>query len=307
MSKNLEVKEMNPNIFLGLRNIPSLNYHRPGTLKECLDLIRTFKSNSKILAGGTDLIPAFRAGRLFMSQEGHLIDVNGVKELDYIREEEGTIKIGALTRLAEVESSQVIRKRVPVLGQAIAQMGSLQIRNLATIGGNLCNASPAADSAIPLLALDSIVKVANSERERLIPLNDFFTGPGKTVLSDDEMLVEIQIPLSNASGSCVFYKLGRRNAFTLSVVSIGVYVEKEGNRVRNARIALGAVAPTPMRAYNGEKYIMSRNLQREVIEETGRIVSEETKPISDVRASAFYRRQMAFILTKKALNCISYS
>jgi len=298
---------MNQNIFLGLRNIPSLNYHRPGTLKECLDLIRTFKSNSKILAGGTDLIPAFRAGRLFMSQEGHLIDVNGVKELDYIREEQGTIKIGALTRLAEVESSQVIRKRVPVLGQAIAQMGSLQIRNLATIGGNLCNASPAADSAIPLLALDSIVKVANSERERLIPLKDFFTGPGKTVLSDDEMLVEIQIPLSNASGSWVFYKLGRRNAFTLSVVSIGVYVEKEGNRVRNARIALGAVAPTPMRAYNGEKYIMSKHLEREVIEETGRIVSEETKPISDVRASAFYRRQMAFILTKKALNCISYS
>ena len=296
---------MGKKAFLGLRNLPQWHYHKAMSLSEALQLLDSFDGKAKIIAGGTDLIPALRAGRLTLGSNTHLIDVSHIRELSYIKEEEGVIKIGAATKLSEIVASEVVRKHTPVLANAISQMGSLQIRNLATIGGNLCNASPAADSAVPLLVLNSAVKLASITRERLLPLTDFFVGPGQTALSQDEILLEIQVPIPNASAKAVFYKLGRRNAFTLSVISVGAYLAKVDNKVLDIRIALGAVAPTPIRAFKAEKYLLHEGIREEALNKAARIVAEEISPISDVRATAWYRREMANNLVKNILKTIA--
>jgi len=288
--------------FVGLRAIPEIEYHRATELGEALKLLSQHKENCKIIAGGTDLIPAARRRRTLLPEHTHIVDISSTEGLDYIIKDGYMIRIGAITRVSEIEMSTVIKENALILANAASQIGSLQVRNLGTIGGNLCNASPAADTAPPLLVLNAKVKVRSINKQRLVPLQEFFMGPGKTTLTPEEILTEVQIPLIKPAGNSYFIKFGRRNAFTLSIVSVAALVKVENGVFDDIRIALGSVAPTPIRASKAEEHLIGHKVNEQVIDDGANVVANEVKPISDVRASAEYRRDMAYVLTKRAIS-----
>jgi len=288
--------------FVGLMAIPQIEYHRPTELKEALKLLNELKGSCGIFAGGTALVPAARRGKMSPSWGIHIVDISSIKELDYVVKDGDMIRIGAVTKLSEIAESAVVRKYAPILADAASQIGSLQIRNQGTMGGNLCNASPAADTAPPLLALDTMINLRGVDKERTVSLTEFFTGPGKTILASGEILAEIQIPIMGSTAGACFIKLGRRNAFTLSVVSVATLVKIKDGIFDDVKIALGAVAPTPIRASKAERYLTGKKVNEQVIDEGAKIVDSEVRPICDVRASAEYRKDMSHIITKRALN-----
>ena len=287
--------------YIGSRALPKFVYHHPEDLQEAIRLLNELEGRCKIIAGCSDFIPAIRRGAWSFPDGFNLVDLNGIRELSFVAEEGTRIRVGAATRLSDIIQSPLIQKRAPVLAEAGKEMASMQIRNRATVGGNLCMASPAADAAPPLLVLDAAVRVKGIDREELIPLNKFFVGPGKTVLSSREIVTEVEFPGMNPDERSCWIKMGRRNSFTLSIVSVATWAKIKGDTFSDLRIALGAVAPTPIRAVEAEQYLIGKKTSEEVIRKGAEIAAGEIKPISDVRASAEYRRDMANVLTKRAL------
>ncbi len=281
-----------------MKLIPPYRYLRPKNLQEAVEQLGRYGEEAKILAGGTDLIPMIRDCLITPKT---MIDISFLDELRYIREEGDMIKIGALTTHSEILKSPLINGKTGVLAKAEKVLGATQIRNRGTIGGNLCNASPAADTAPPLMVLNAKLKAISVEGERIIPIEEFFTGPRKNALKPNEILVEVQVsPEPEKSGSS-FIKLGRRRALTLSVVSTAALIVMDGVKCRDARIALGAVAPTPVRAKETEKLLINKELNGEVISSAAEKVVEEINPITDIRGSAEYRKEMSKVLTKRCL------
>ena len=278
--------------------LPKFKYLQPKSLEETLGLLDKYGEQAKLLAGGTDLIVKMKDG---VVKPKYVIDLSRLEELKFISKENGVIKIGALTTLREIETSPIIRENVHVLSDAIEKMASWQIRNLGTIGGNLCNASPAADTAPPLLVLEAELKLTSSEGERTVPIDQFFTGPGETILKNNELLTEIQIPIMSNHAGTAFLKLGRRFAHTLSIVSVATLVVVEDDVFKDVRIALGSVAPTPVRAKKTEDRFRGLSATKDAVEKSCVWVVEDISPISDVRASAEYRKEMSIVLTKRAL------
>lgn len=286
--------------FLGLRTIPEVNYHRPTGLDEALKLLMELQERAAIVAGGTDTIPAaHRIGSL--SSCSDIVDISNIKDLGYVVKDDSLIRIGATTKLSLVSTSIVVQQYVPILADAVRQLGSLQIRNMGTIGGNLCNASSAADTAPPLLSLEATVKLQTVDGERIVPLNEFLTGPGKTSLTAGEMLTEVQIPVTGSVEDWYFIKLGRRNSFTLSIISVAALVTVKNGSFDSVRISLGAVAPTPMRARQAESELVGKSINEQIIDSAARLASSEVAPIDDVRATAEYRKDMAYVLTKRGI------
>jgi CO/xanthine dehydrogenase FAD-binding subunit len=272
------------------------SFHRPRSIREALRLLRSGGSRARIVAGGTDVIvqadPSIRS----------LVDITKLG-LTYIRRTEGVLAIGATTTMAGVEDSAAIRALAGgILAKAAAACGSIQVRNMATVGGNLVNGSPAADTAISLLAMDASVVLAGATSRRKVPLTRLFAGPGKTAL-DGALLVEIQVPVPARGGrwGWSFQKLGRTES-DIAVVSVaaGLQVDAHG-KCKSARIALGAVAPTPLRAKGAEQMLIGLKLTTELVALACEQVALEVSPISDVRAPAAYRRDMARVLTERAL------
>ena len=276
--------------------MPEFNYFRPRSLKEATDLVARLE-DFKILAGGTDLLIDLRIGRY---RPKNVVDISGIKELSYIVDEGGIIRIGALTKLQDIVESPVVRGKLLALAEAVEQMGSWQVRCMGTVGGNLCNASPAADTAPPLMVYEARVKALSTRGEREIPITKFFKGPRETKLMRDEILTEVIIPYIDGAGTATL-KLGRRNAFTLSVVAVSTLVKVSNGRFEDVRIALNAVAPRPVRAVRAEEFLRGREVCMEVIDEGSKLVVKDISPISDVRASAEYRRDMSVVLTRDAL------
>jgi carbon-monoxide dehydrogenase medium subunit len=291
--------------FIGSRVLPDLVYHYPKGIQEALGLLKELKGESKVIAGCTDLIPAIRRGAQSFDDGLNMIDVKRIGALCSISKEEDRIKVGAAVRLTEIAHSPIILKYAPVLAEAVDEMASQQIRNIGTVGGNLCTASPAADTAPPLLVLDAQVRIKGIENEKTVPLKDFFLGPGQTLLGPKDILAEIEFPALGPEAKTSRIKLGRRNAFTLSVVSVAITAKIRKGVFDAVRIALGAVAPIPMRAQKAEGYLNGKEVNGQTIEEGAKIAAGEVKPISDVRASAEYRKDMVHVLTKRALTaCI---
>jgi len=292
--------------FVGSSALPNLVYHRPTHMKEALSLLNTIKGELKIIAGCTDIIPAIRRGKWSFADGLHMVDIKRIKKLNSVTREGDTIRIGAATRLSDIERSPLIREHAPILADAVSEMASLQVRNTGTIGGNLCTASPAADCAPPLLVLDTKVKVKGIYNEKLVPLAEFFIGPGKTILGPKEILAEIQFSVMNSHGKSCWIKMGRRNGFTFSVVSVATLIKARDGFFDDVRIALGAVSPTPIRALRAEKHLIGKKVNEQIIDEGAKVVQSEVKPISDVKASAEYRIDMSYILTKRAIvSCLS--
>lgn len=282
--------------------LPKFDYYRANDLHEALNMINSYGRTGKILAGGTDLIVKMRKGLLAPKV---VVDVNNIEELSAITIVDGEIAIGSLVRLEELVRNATIRRLFPVLARTASLMGSWQIRNLATVGGNLANASPAADLAPPLLVLGAKAIVTSVNGERAVDLREFFRGPGLTSLKENELLKEVRIPLSSASSlsSCSsFVKLGRREASNISIVSAAVHLLLRGDTIEKAKIALGAVAPTPLRVEAVEGKLEGLDIASTAVYDVLEEVKAHVKPITDLRATAEYRREMSYVVVKRALD-----
>jgi CO/xanthine dehydrogenase FAD-binding subunit len=264
-------------------------YLAPSTLSEALLLLAQDAGQARLLAGGTDLLVRMKDGLL---EPERIIDLRRVTALGGIREDAGMIWIGAMARHSEVASSSLIQAKAPLLAEACRMIGSWQIRNLGTLAGNLVNASPAADSVPPLFTLNAEVILTNQRGERTVPVALFAEGPGRNCLGKDELLTSIRFsPLPDTAVS-FFLRAGQRRALAISKTSlafIGILDDRRSTW-KDVRIALGAVAPTVIRAHRAETYLVGKPLNRNVLKEAAAIISEEAKPISDVRSTIEYRR-----------------
>ena len=279
----------------------SFDYQKVYTLQEALNAASAAKAKgtSAFLAGGTDLLVQIKERK---KQPRYVIDVKGVRELVGLTLLEDQLSIGALTCIRTLETSLSISEKVPLLAQAAAKLGSVQIRHRATIGGNLCNASPSADTAPALLALEAQTEICGKEGTRVINLDKFFVGPGATVLADGEILTRLKIPLTLKRRGAVYYKLSTRKAMDLAFVGVAVLLELDGgDRISKARIALGAVAPTPVRAPSAEQRLEGKILSLDAARESAELAAQFCNPISDLRASAEYRREMVRELCQQGL------
>lgn len=272
-----------------------VDYRRANTIQEACEFLE--QPSTRVIAGGTDIL----LRRTRMSGDLVLVDINPIRELVGIRQEADGIRIGAMTRLADVARAKIFQQAAyQALVQGAVQVGSPQIRNLGTIGGNLCNAAPSADTAAPLLALDAVAEIASRKGTRTIPFADFFVGPGKTVLGRGEMLTSIFIPTPVEGTKSVYFKHSPRRAMDLAFVGVAVVLKSAAER--RVSIALGAVAPTPIRVPKAEELIQkSGNVTVEILTEAARISADAAKPISDVRSSAAYRIEMIRVLTLRGL------
>lgn len=272
-------------------------YFEPKTAHEALSLLKKYGEKAKVMAGGTDLIVRMKLGQWVPN---YIINIERIPEWKYINEE-GLVKIGCATRICELENSKVIQNRYTALQEAAKLFSSTQIKNMATIGGNLCNASPAGDTACALLVFESSVKLVGDNGERIIALEEFFLEPGKTVLSPDEILTEILMAETGRQTASTFLKIGRVKA-DMAKISVAIRVERDNEIVKSLRIALGSVAKTPMRLKNIEKKVEGESFVNGLIEEISRLVSKEIRPITDVRSTAEYRREVSKYLVGEALS-----
>lgn len=263
----------------------------PQTLGEALDLLDRHGPEAKILAGGTDLLVQMKQEKV---SPAHLVNIMKIAELGHVTEN-GGVRIGAATKLSQVRTYCSRTEKYKALFEAISVLGKPQVWNMGTIGGNLCNASPAADTAPPLLVFNGRVTLKSKNGERTLGLEDFFEGVNRTAIATNELMMEIVLdPVAGSSGSA-FVKMARVGA-DISKITCAVAVHREGNMCSTCRIALGAVAPVPMRAKGAEAILTGQEIGESLVESAGRKVSEEIKPIDDVRSTAVYRRTVASIL-----------
>ena len=277
----------------------SFDYYAPQKLSEAATLLRKHGKKASCLAGGTDLL--LRMEHRAVSP-GVLIDLKKVRELRGIKTKGKDLTIGALTPMDEIVNSRPVQKHYGIIGKAASLVGSLQTRNRATVGGNLCNASPAADTATPLIVYSAKARIAGSGKQRVVPLEDFFVGPGKSCLKPNELLKELIVPSPPARSGGSFQRC-TRTAMDIAVVNCSVFLtlNAKGEMVKDIRIALGAVAPVPIRAHGAEDFLKGKNPDQGTIEETADRAAEFSKPIDDIRSSASYRREMVRVLTRRAL------
>jgi carbon-monoxide dehydrogenase medium subunit len=277
----------------------SFDYQKVYSLQEAFDAASASKGASAFLAGGTDLLVQIKEGK---KQPRCVIDVKGVHEMVGLTASEDELFIGALTCIRTLETSLLVSEKAPLLAQAAAKLGSVQIRHRATIGGNLCNASPSADTAPALLALEAQAEICGNTGTRVIDLDRFFLGPGTTVLGDGEVLTRLKIPLTRKRRGSTYYKLSTRKAMDLAFVGVAVLLELDGDdRISKACIALAAVDPTPIRVPSVERQLEGRVVSLEAARESGELAARSCNPISDLRASAEYRKEMVRELCQQGL------
>lgn len=279
-----------------MMSLQGFEYAEPTTLEEAFAILgRNY--GTRILAGGTDLVLGMRE-RKFEARV--VVNIKKIPGLDRIQtDEHGGLRIGALVTINAIDSSELVRTAFPMLASAAHNLGSYQIRNRATVGGNLCNASPAADTAPPLIALGAVAKIAGPREERLVKLEDFFIGPGKMALSKDEILVEVDVPNPPRGSYGAYLKHGPRNAMDIATVNAALMFTLSGQKCVDARIVLGSVAPIPMRARKAEAEIRGKPIDDNTMRKVAELASQECSPISDVRASAEYRRAMVKVVVRR--------
>jgi len=276
-------------------------YCAPKTLDEALEVLRA--GEVSLFAGGTDLMPQAQAGRVQLAPV--LMNLRNIAGLGGIEEATGVVRIGALTTITELMDSALVRERLGALWQACDHFASDQLRNAGTLGGNVCNASPAGDTLVPLLVLDArvvlVAKPNGALETRRMPLTEFLLGPGRTARAPQELLTAIEIPLPRADFHSAFFKLGTRPALDIAAISIGLGAMREADVLRTVRIAFGALAPTPIRAPRTEAALEGRALDAQTIDAAIQAADAEIRPISDLRASDWYRREMVHNMLRRML------
>lgn len=272
-------------------------FYKAKSLQEACDLLAQFGGKAKLLAGGTDLMVLMNRG---LVTPGVLISI-GECGLNYIKEVDGNLVIGAATPHAEIVRSALVQARAPLLAQVVKTIGSPAIQNMGTIGGNLANASPAADSAAALLALGASLVLASTKGERTVAVADFFKGPGETVLAADEMIKEVIVPAQAAGAKWAFRKIGKRRADVCPTISMAVAAQMDGKQCKSVRIAVGSAAPTPLLSKKASEMLAGKAVDEGLVAQVAAAVAGETSPIDDVRATAWYRRRASEALVKQLL------
>ena len=274
------------------------DYLIPTSIQEAISLHESHGEQSNYIAGGTDVMVKIKQGKI---NPQVLISLKRLKGLDHIIYEKGELRIGAMVTHRMLELSPVIRKEFPILIDAVENIGSVQVRNVATIGGNIVNGVPSADGAIPLLTLGAQVRTVGPEGERTVALEDFFVGPGKTCLKSGEILSEFVVPELPAHSGAAYWKHTRRGAMELAILGVGVLISLKDDMktCAEARIGLGVLAPTPMRAKKAEAILKGKKVDEETLKEAGSTAAQECKARDSIRGKAWYRRGMVELFVRR--------
>jgi carbon-monoxide dehydrogenase medium subunit len=276
---------------------PKFDYHAPTTVEQAIELLGRYGGDAKILAGGQSLMPLLN---FRLSRPAALVDLNRIPSLAYVREQDGQVRLGAMTRQRTIEFSPVVRERVPLLGEATRWVGHLPIRTRGTIGGSIAHADPAAEYPAVLTALEGEVVARGPKGERVVKAKDLFQTYLTTSLTPDEILVEVRMPAMPAGAGYALEEFARRHG-DFAIVGIAAVVVKDGARCALARLATAGAGPVPVRLRAAEEILERDGLTDAAIEAASRRVSELVSPDSDIHASADYRRHLAGVLTKRAL------
>ncbi len=276
-------------------------YLEPGTLRECVEMLGHYGSEARLLAGGTDLVVKLRSGTL---RPRAVITLGIIKELRTLkRNSDGSVEIGAMQTLREVERADLLRDDFDLIRRGAGCVSSMQVRNVATLGGNSCNASPAADTVPGLIAAGAQALIMGKEGERMLPLEEFFLGPGQTALRGDEILTGFRMSARPPHSGSSYKKFAIRGEVDLAIVGVAasLVLGSDDRYIKEARVVLGAVGPTPLRSRKAEKMLSGQHAKKDLFIEAARIAAEESKSISDQRASAQYRKEMVRVWTRYAL------
>lgn len=279
--------------------ISEIDMVSPASLTECLTLLSTEGIEHKLIAGGTDAVVRMKEGKW---RPKIWINIKGLKELRYIEEKDGAIHIGPLTTHTDMVRSPILQKKADVLVEAAREVGATQMQNMGTLGGNIGTASPAGDTIPALFVLGALIELSSLTTTRLVPIEEFFTGPGRTVAKPNEMITTIIIQPQEQNEVGIFQKLGPRKAQSISIVNVAISLRMgEDRQCLGGKIAFGSVAPTIIRARKCESILPHGPLTEEMIQNIAKIAWKEVMPITDVRATATYRRDMASSLLERGL------
>ncbi len=269
----------------------------PTSLEDCLKILAERSPQAKLLAGGTDLLPQMKNGLL---KPALVVDLSGIARVRQVQNGNG-LRIGAAVTARELEVSPALRGPYVSIPESAALVGSLQVRNLATVGGNLCNAAPSADMAPPLVALEAQAVIAGPGGERHVPMADFFTGVRRTVLAPNELLVELIVPPPGPHSGGQYLRHTPRRELDIAVVGVASQLTLANGRCTKARIALASVAPTPVRALAAERSLEGQAVTPQLIEQAATLAIEAAKPINDQRGSVEFRKHLVRVLTRRTL------
>ena len=284
------------------------HYHEPAGIRECVELLTHYGPDASVLAGGTDLVVKLRSGA---ARPKAVVSLGAVRELSKLDiHSDGSVHIGAMMALRDIERADSLGGGFDVIRQGASRVSSMQVRNVATLGGNSCNASPGADTVPGLIASGAVARIAGPEGERSMPLETFFRGPGMTALGRGEMLIGFHVACPPPLTAGAYMKYAIRGDTDLAIVGVAARLTLDEKRtVREARIVLGAVAPTPIRARRAEDLLTGQLPGYGLLRDAARAAAEDSRPISDQRATAQYRREMVRVWTRRAIqgayqNCI---
>ena len=270
----------------------------PSTVSDCLAALSD-SGEVKVVAGGTDLLPQMKNG---LVKPVRVVDLSAVPELKVLETgADGALRVGAAVSSRDLELSDAVRTGFTALAEGAGVVGSLQVRNLATVGGNICNAAPSADMAPPVLALDAVAVIAGPDGQRMVPMADFFQGVRRTTIQPGELLVEIRIPALPAGSGSTYLRHTPRRELDIAIVGVATQLTVQDGRGTRARIALGAVAPVPVRATDAEAHLEGKEITPALLDEAAALAVNSASPISDQRGSAEYRRHLVKVLTRRTL------
>jgi len=281
-------------------------YLAPNCVSEAVGLLAEYGEKSVIMAGGTDVV--VQLNERSISPE-YVIHLDKIEELKFIKQDENSVRIGPRVTMFELEDSELIRENFTALAQAAEESAAPQVRNMGTIGGNLGTASPAGDLVTALMALDAQIKILSSQGERICPVEKFLTGPKKNILNKNELITEIIIPKLPPNSASAFQKLGKRKAMSISIVSAAasVTLDEKGSLIKDVKVSLGSVAPTVVRAKKFEDALKGKGIDMSNIKNAIDLIKEDIKPITDGRATAEYRLEVAGVLAARCLeNSLTY-
>lgn len=276
-----------------------MEYFEPRSVSDALQLLARYGERARVIAGGTDVMVDVK----YKEEPECLVNIKRIPGMRAIEESAEGLRIGALVTIREIETHRLVRERLPVLWDACHQFASLQIRNTATLGGNVCRASPSGETLAPLLVLEARARISFPDGEKAVPLISFFHGPGKTALGTTGILTAVEIPWPPAESRSAYLKHAVRGAMDIAMVGVALLLVPASDRasIAEARIGLGAVAPTPIRARKAEALLRGKRLDRELAREAGQVAASEASPITDQRASDEYRSWIAAALTSRGL------
>lgn len=280
--------------------LSKFDYYAPYTVEEACKLADEKGEGSMFLAGGTDLMVKVKRNIIKVKTVIDIKKIKGLEEIDY--DDTKGLTIGSTATLTSIENNPMIKEMYPAIADAAHATANVQIRNMASLAGNLCNAAPSAENAPVLMAMGAAVTLVSSAGQRQVPLDEFFKGPGVTVIEKGEILTSINVPVPPAGSGTSYQHISARGKVDISAVGVGAMLIMNGDKCQDARIFLGAVAPTPMMAVNAQNVLKGNNINEELLQTAGLEASRECSPITDMRATAEYRKLMVAVLTGRAID-----